>query len=197
MTLDLTALPTRLTPRAATGKTVWFTGVPSSGKSTLAATLATQLPGPVQVLDGDVLRSQFFPELGFSQADRMENVRRTGRLALMLAQHGVTTLVPVISPYRAARDWVRQLHADAGQTYLEIWVDAPLAVCEERDVKGLYARARRGEVRGLTGLDDPYEDPIEAELRLRTDQFGMDECLRLLHTLLAVTPSPATAGSAR
>ncbi|HEY0804910.1 MAG TPA: adenylyl-sulfate kinase [Pseudonocardiaceae bacterium] len=168
---------------AGAGRTLWFTGLPSSGKSTLAAELAAQLGGYVRVLDGDVLRSNFFPELGFSRADRIENVRRTGRLAVMLAEHGVTVLVPVIAPYRVAREWVRQLHADAGIRYAEVWVDAPLPVCVARDVKGLYAKAQRGELRGLTGLDDPYESPVDAELHLRTDLMSIQDCMGRLREL--------------
>jgi adenylylsulfate kinase len=168
----------------ASGCTLWFTGLPSSGKSTLASLFARELNRPVEILDGDTLRAQFFPELGFSKADRIENVRRAGRLALMLARHGVTVLVPIIAPYQAARDWVRRLHSDAGVRYAEIWVDAPLDVCVARDVKGLYAKARRGELQGVTGMDDPYEQPYGAELHLRTDLACPRECVGRLHRLL-------------
>jgi adenylylsulfate kinase len=177
------------------GSTVWLTGLPSSGKSTLAAALADALPGPVQVLDGDLLRSQFFPELGFSRADRIENVRRTGRLAAMLARHGVTVVVPVIAPYESARAWVRQLHADAGLDYAEVWVDAPVEVCAERDIKGLYAKARRNELHGLTGIDDPYEPPAHPALHLRTDQHSVADCLRWLVELVDALPASVAARS--
>ncbi|MCP3798463.1 adenylyl-sulfate kinase [Allokutzneria sp. A3M-2-11 16] len=165
------------------GRTIWFTGLPSSGKSTLAASFATELRRPVEVLDGDVLRTCFFPELGFSETDRKENVRRAGRLALMLARHGVTVLVPVIAPYRASRHWVRQLHADAGVGYAEVWVDASPEVCASRDAKGLYRRARLGELSGLTGVDAPYETPERPELRLRTDRLSIRDCLAALRVL--------------
>jgi adenylylsulfate kinase len=165
----------------ASGCTLWFTGLPSSGKSTLASLFANELSRPVEILDGDMLRAQFFPELGFSKADRIENVRRAGRLALILARHGVTVLVPVIAPYQAARDWVRRLHSDAGVRYAEVWVDAPLDVCIARDVKGLYAKARRGELHGVTGIDDPYERPHRVELHLRTDLACPRECVAQLH----------------
>lgn len=111
----------------------------------------------------------------------------------MPAQHGVTVLVPVISPYRRARAWVRQLHDDAGLFFAEVWEDAPRATCERRDVKGLYARARRDELRGLTGLDDPYGEPVEPELHLRTDCADETACLgRLLAT---VAGRPGSAGA--
>ena len=166
------------------GATIWFTGLPSAGKSTLATGLAAMLSGPVEVLDGDVLRADFFPELGFSPAERNENVRRTGRMALMLARHGVTVLVSVIAPYRESREWVRTLHERAGIRYAEVWVDASLDVCMERDVKGLYAKARSGLLIGMTGLDDPYEPPTPADLHLRTDRASVPDCLSLLHAFV-------------
>ncbi|CAM3823145.1 adenylyl-sulfate kinase [Kibdelosporangium persicum] len=178
-----------------TGCTLWFTGLPSSGKSTLATELAARLGHRAEVLDGDLLRKDFFPELGFSRADRIENVRRAGRLAAMLAAHGVVVVVPVIAPYRSARQWVRQLHIDAGLRYAEVWVDAPVEVCAHRDVKGLYAKARRGELRGLTGIDDPYEPPDAAELHLRTDHTTVLECLAELRQLVDVMCAAETAGS--
>lgn len=161
------------------GVTVWLTGLPSSGKSTLAAALAERLATnrPVEVLDGDVIRRNLFPELGFSKDDRTENVRRTGIIARMLATHGAFVITPVIAPYRAAREAVRKDHEDHGLTYVEIFVDATPEICAERDVKGLYARAKRGEITGLTGFDDPYESPMQPDLHLRTDQLSVQECL--------------------
>ncbi|WP_308258708.1 adenylyl-sulfate kinase [Saccharothrix obliqua] len=161
------------------GVTVWLTGLPSSGKSTLASALAERLARTrrVQVLDGDAIRRDLFPELGFSKDDRAENVRRTGLLARLLAGHGAVVITPVIAPYRAARDAVRKDHEAHGLRYLEVFVDAAPEVCAERDVKGLYARAKRGEITGLTGFDDPYEAPLQPDLHLRTDRLSVAECL--------------------
>lgn len=158
---------------------MWLTGLPSSGKSTLAAGLAARLSGRrrVAVLDGDVIRRDLFPELGFSKDDRTENVRRTGIVARLLAAQGVLVIAPVIAPYIAAREVVRRDHHDHGLGYFEIFVDAAAEICAERDVKGLYARAKRGEIAGLTGFDDPYEPPLQPDLHLRTDQLSVPECL--------------------
>ncbi|WP_238598930.1 adenylyl-sulfate kinase [Saccharothrix sp. ALI-22-I] len=159
--------------------TVWLTGLPSSGKSTLGSALAERFGTDrrVQVLDGDVLRRDLFPELGFSKDDRAENVRRTGVIARMLARQGALVITPVIAPYRAARDAVRKDHENYGLPYLEVFVDASPEICAQRDVKGLYARAKRGEITGLTGFDDPYEPPIQPDLHLRTDQLSVQECV--------------------
>ncbi|MDA3647999.1 adenylyl-sulfate kinase [Saccharopolyspora indica] len=172
------------------GITTWLTGLPSSGKSTIAAAVAAELgrTHPVEVLDGDVLRREFFPELGFSRADREENVRRAGRLALTLAGHGVHVLVPVIAPYRDSRDWVRARHAERGVRFAEVHVDAPLTVCQHRDVKGLYAKADRGELTGLTGVDDPYEAPPAPELRLRTNELSLPDCVSTVLDLVLGAP---------
>jgi adenylylsulfate kinase len=173
-------------PARVRGATVWLTGLPSAGKSTLAGLVADGLSAshPVEILDGDEVRRSFFPELGFSPADRDENVHRVGRLALLLARHDVTVLVAVIAPYRDARDRVRQLHAQAGVPYAEVWVDAPVDVCAERDVKGLYAMACRGELTGLTGVDGPYEPPTGPELHLRTDRDDVVACTAALARLV-------------
>lgn len=178
------------------GATVWLTGLPSAGKSTLAGLAADAMGGArlVEVLDGDAVRRTFFPELGFSRADREENVHRIGRLALLLARNGVTVLVAVIAPYRGARDRVRRLHSDAGVPYTEVWVDAPLATCAERDVKGLYAMAGRGELHGLTGVDDPYEPPAAPELHLRTDRQDAAGCAGALCTHVERLHGVTTAG---
>ncbi|GAA0231439.1 adenylyl-sulfate kinase [Saccharothrix mutabilis subsp. mutabilis] len=168
------------------GATIWLTGLPSSGKSTLARALAARLAGtrPVEVLDGDVVRRQLFPELGFSKDDRAENVRRTGLVARLLAGHGAIVITPVIAPYRAAREAVRKDHEEHGLRYLEVFVDATPEVCATRDVKGLYARAKKGEITGLTGFDDPYETPIQPELHLRTDELTVDTCVDRMVALL-------------
>jgi adenylylsulfate kinase len=149
----------------APGVTVWLTGLPSAGKTTIANLVAKQLHDlgqPVEVLDGDVVRAHLSRGLGFSRDDRDENVRRIGYVAGLLARHGVTVLVSAISPYRAVRDDVRAASGD----FVEVWVATDLATCQARDVKGLYARHARGELRGLTGVDDPYEPPLDPELVL-------------------------------
>jgi adenylylsulfate kinase len=122
----------------------------------------------VELLDGDLLRETLCADLGFSRSDRDRNVSRIGFVAALLAKHGVVALAPVISPYAAARDAVRAQHAELGAAFLEVHVATPVAECAVRDVKGLYARQRRGELRGLTGVDDPYEPPVAPELRVDT-----------------------------
>ena len=141
-----------------------------SGKSTIADAVATrlfELGRPAYVLDGDNVRHGLNADLGFSAADRAENVRRIGEVAALLADAGLVVLVPVISPYRADRDRARSAHAAAGLRFVEVFVDTPLALCEQRDPKGLYARARAGELRGMTGIDDPYETPLTPDLVVR------------------------------
>jgi adenylyl-sulfate kinase len=154
------------------GATVWLTGLSGSGKSTLADAVATRLLDdgrPAYVLDGDNLRHGLNADLGFSAADRAENVRRVGEVARLLADAGLVALAPVISPYRVDRDRVRTIHEAAGLRFVEVFVDTPLALCEERDPKGLYAKARAGEITGFTGIDDPYEAPEAPDLRLTPD----------------------------
>jgi adenylyl-sulfate kinase len=155
-----------------TGGTVWFTGLSGSGKSTLANAVAELLHGrgrPAYVLDGDNIRHGLNADLGFSAADRAENVRRVGEVARLVADAGLVALVPLISPYRVDRDRVRAVHSAAGLPFCEVHLDVPLDICEARDPKGLYAKARAGELRGFTGIDDPYERPAAPELRLTTD----------------------------
>ena len=155
--------------RASVGATVWFTGLSGSGKSTVAAALERILVAagrPAYLLDGDNLRHGLNADLGFSAADRSENIRRVGEVARLFADAGVVALVPVISPYRADRDRVRGIHAAVGLPFVEVFVDTPLEVCEARDAKGLYAKARAGEITGFTGIDDPYEPPSNPDLRL-------------------------------
>jgi adenylyl-sulfate kinase len=152
-----------------TGATVWFTGLSGSGKSTVADAVATALlehRRAVYVLDGDNVRHGLNADLGFSAADRAENVRRIGEVARLMADAGLVALVPVVSPYRIDRDRVREIHAAAGLRFVEVFVDTPLALCEQRDPKGLYAKARAGELTGMTGIDDPYEPPLTPDLTL-------------------------------
>jgi bifunctional enzyme CysN/CysC len=151
------------------GATLWFTGLSGSGKSTIANAVAERLLDegrPAYVLDGDNLRHGLNADLGFSAADRAENVRRVGEVARLLADAGLVALAPVISPYRADRDRVRAMHETAGLRFVEVFVDTPLELCEERDPKGLYAKARAGELTGMTGIDDPYEPPPRADVTI-------------------------------
>lgn len=167
------------------GRTVWLTGLPSAGKSTIAELVAGDLLAEgerVEVLDGDVVRTYLSKGLGYSKEDRDENIRRIGFVASLLARNGVKVLVAAISPYRAVRDEVRVLHGPG--EFLEVHVATPVEVCAERDVKGLYAKQRAGELKGLTGVDDPYEPPHEPELRIQaheeTARESADRVLALL-----------------
>ena len=151
------------------GLVVWFTGLSGSGKSTVAVEVERRLIASgraAYLLDGDNLRHGLNVDLGFSAADRDENVRRVGEVAALFADAGVVALVPLVSPYRAARDGVRRRVTSAGLRFVEVFVDTPLEECERRDPKGLYAKARAGELRGMTGIDDPYEAPSSPELVL-------------------------------
>src|SRR5918997_6012655 len=170
------------------GATVWMTGLPASGKSTIAAGVEAALLAEgrsAYVLDGDNLRHGLNGDLGFSAEDRAENVRRTGEVAALLADAGVTVLVALVSPYRADRAAARAIHERHGLPFLEVWVSTPLEECERRDPKGLYARARRGELRGMTGVDDPYEPPEAAELEVGAG--GAEQVLAALRALSAAT----------
>lgn len=151
------------------GATVWLTGLPSSGKSTLARAVEERLRAAgrrVEVLDGDEIRTFLSAGLGFSREDRNTNVQRIGLVAEVLARNGVVAVVPVIAPYADSREAVRARHAKSGTRYLEVHVATPVEVCAVRDVKGLYAQQAAGEISGLTGVDDPYEAPESPDLRI-------------------------------
>jgi adenylyl-sulfate kinase len=151
------------------GATIWFTGLPASGKSTLAVEIEALLIGagrPAFRLDGDNLRQGLNGDLGFSTEDRAENVRRTAHAAALLAEAGVVALVALVSPYASDRATARAIHEAAGVPFHEIWVSTGLAECERRDPKGLYARARAGELPGLTGVGDVYEPPESPDLEI-------------------------------
>lgn len=154
---------------------LWFTGLSGSGKSTIATRVEQALVdrgADVEYIDGDALR-EVFPNTGFTRAEREEHLRRTGYMASRLAAHGVTVVASFVSPYRESRDFVRRLCSN----FVEIYVATPLEECERRDVKGLYARARRGEIKNFTGIDDPYEPPEHPELTLETRALSVDECV--------------------
>jgi adenylyl-sulfate kinase len=182
----------RLAVTATVGQVVWFTGLSGSGKSTVAAEVERSLVSAGRVaylLDGDNIRHGLCNDLGFSAADRDENVRRVGEVAALFADAGVIALVPLVSPYRAARDRVRQRVESAGLAFVEVHLATPLDECERRDPKGLYARARAGEVKGMTGIDDPYEPPRHPELVLGpADGTPLQQAQRVID-LMSVDPT--------
>ena len=171
-----------------TAAVVWLTGLSGAGKSTIARAAARELIQQgvrVEVLDGDAIRETLSRDLGYSKPDRDENVRRTGYVAGLLARHGVVVLVALISPYRAARDKVRQEMQSAGIRFMEVFVNAPLDICESRDPKGLYEKARRGEIPAFTGLEDPYEPPVAPEVECLTSQESVETSVRTVLNSLA------------
>jgi adenylyl-sulfate kinase len=170
------------------GATVWMTGLPASGKSSIAIAAEARLVAdgrPAIVLDGDNLRHGLNGDLGFSPEDRSENVRRTAHAAALLAEAGVVALASLVSPYRGDRETAREIHARRDLPFAEVWVATPLEECERRDPKGLYARARAGELQGLTGVDAPYEPPESPELALHPEDGGVQEATRRLLELIA------------
>lgn len=174
--------------RQSRGATVWFTGLSGSGKSTVAAICERRLVEAgrsAYLLDGDNLRHGLNADLGFSAEDRTENIRRVGEVARLFADAGVIALVPVISPYREDRAAARAAHDAVGLPFFEVFVDTPIEICESRDPKGLYAKARAGEIKGFTGIDDPYEPPLHPELRLTPDDGQAEEQATLVLKLLA------------
>ena len=160
------------------GATLWFTGLSGSGKSTVSVALESALYSHGKLayrLDGDNIRLGINKNLGFSAEDRTENIRRIGEIAKLFVDSGVISLSSFISPYREDRDTVRQLHKESGFDFIEVYVDCPLAEAEKRDPKGLYKKARAGEIKNFTGIDDPYEAPENPEIHLRTDQMTLEE----------------------
>ena len=158
------------------GFCVWFTGLSGSGKTTTAEVLLgklTALGRVVTYLDGDVVRTHLSKGLGFSRADRDTNILRIGFVASEIVRHGGAVITAAISPYRATREEVRRMVGS--EHFIEVFVDTPLEVCEQRDVKGMYAKARRGELSTFTGIDDPYEPPVNPEIRLDTVQVSVEE----------------------
>jgi adenylyl-sulfate kinase len=166
---------------------LWLTGLPGSGKSTLASAVHNRLVGSgirACVLDGDAVRTGLCRDLGYSEADRIENIRRVAEVAKLMVDAGLVVLVALISPYRRERGAARALFAPG--RFVEIFVDAPAEVCEGRDPKGLYARARRGEIPNFTGIDGSYQPPGAPELILRTAEVPLDACVRRVLDMIAV-----------
>ncbi len=156
------------------GCVIWFTGLSGSGKTTIAHVVEEKLLDagvPVEILDGDVVRENLSKGLGFSKEDRDTNIRRIAFVAHLLQRNGVFVITAAISPYKAIRDEARAMIKD----FVEVYADAPLEVCEERDVKGLYAKARAGEIKGFTGIDDPYEPPENAEVVVKTADVSVED----------------------
>lgn len=168
----------------ARGCTLWFTGLSGSGKSTIASALEAELVRRgvfAYRLDGDNIRHGLNANLGFSASDREENIRRIGEVAKLFADAGVIAITSFISPYRADRARVRALHEAAGLPFVEVFVNTPIEVCEARDPKGLYKKARAGEIKGFTGIDDPYEAPERPEIDLKTAEGSVaDSVARLI-----------------
>lgn len=165
MTVDITSQPQKL---------IWLTGLSGSGKSTIAQALARELTAKGQanyLLDGDILRQGLNSDLGYSEADRHENVRRTGEVCKLLLDAGLTVIAAFISPYRADRDAIRA-KLMPGQ-FIEVFVDTPLEVCEQRDPKGLYKQARKGEIENFTGISAPYEPPQTPEFSIQTTETSV------------------------
>lgn len=162
------------------GATIWFTGLSGSGKSTIAAEVEQRLVAGGRAayrLDGDNVRHGLNGDLGFSPADRSENIRRLAHVARLFADAGLVAITAAISPYAADRSTARALHEAAGLGFFEVFVDTPLEVCEQRDVKGLYEKARAGEIEDFSGISAPYEAPDAPELRLDTSQRSVAACV--------------------
>ena len=162
---------------------MWFTGLSGSGKTTITKALEPELKArgcKVEILDGDVVRTNLSKGLGFSQEDRNTNIRRIRFVAHLLSRNGVVAMTAAISPYRAIRDEIRAMEPN----FVEVYVTAPLEVCEGRDVKGLYAKARAGEIKGFTGIDDPYEEPVNPEIICYTERESVEESVKKVLTKL-------------
>jgi len=190
VTTTIQPVPQTAAPAAADvppGATVWLTGLPSAGKTTLALALADVLRArgaDTEILDGDQVRAYLSAGLGFTRQDRETQVTRIGFVAELLARHGVIVLVPVIAPYADAREKVRAHHAEHGSALLQVHLSTSVEVCAERDVKGLYAKAFRGEISSMTGVDDPYEIPEHPDLRIDTSTQDRDASVAALLDLL-------------
>jgi sulfate adenylyltransferase len=187
-------------PRHRQGYCLWFTGLSGAGKSTTADILTVRLlehGRQVTVLDGDVVRTHLSKGLGFSKEDRDTNIRRIGFVAAEIVRHGGGVICAAVSPYRATRNECRSLVG--ADRFIEIFVDTPLEVCEERDVKGMYKQAREGKIKNFTGVDDPYEPPLDPEIRIdtvnRTAEENADLILAYLVEQGLILPPAAPAGA--
>jgi adenylylsulfate kinase len=167
------------------GTIVWLTGLSGAGKTTVSIALENALfeqKTLVTILDGDVVRSGLNQDLGFSAEDRKENIRRIGEVAKLLANQAFVVIVAFISPFRDDRDWVR--HSMDDGRFIEVFVDCPLTVCEERDTKGLYKKARKGEINDFTGISSPYEPPLSPEIHIKTSENSVEDCVgQIIHSL--------------
>jgi adenylylsulfate kinase len=168
------------------GFTIWFTGLPCSGKTTLATLLYNHLLqegiSNVELLDGDVVRQYLTGGLGFTKQDRDENIRRIGWLSRMLNKHGVNAIVAAISPYRDIREEQKKLI----ENYFEVYVSCPVEICEQRDVKGMYKKAREGIIEHFTGINDPYEEPLTPDIVIETDKLSIEDSLKMILKALMV-----------
>lgn len=168
------------------GFAIWFTGLSGAGKTTLSNLVHNRLQAKgitnVEVLDGDVVRMNLSKDLGFTKKDRETNIRRIGWVVRLLIKHNVPTLVSAISPYRDIRDEIRKMieHTGGVGSFIEVFVDCPLEICEKRDVKGLYAKARSGELKNFTGINDPYEEPQNSEIHIKAGQVTPEEGAELI-----------------
>ena len=156
------------------GLILWFTGLSGAGKTTISKVVAEKLKQrgqKVEILDGDIVRENLSKGLTFSKEDRDINIRRIGFVAHLLSRNGVVAITAAISPYKAIRNEIREMY----DNFIEVYINAPLEVCEQRDVKGLYAKARSGEIKNFTGIEDPYEPPDNPEITCCTDQESLDE----------------------
>merc|ERR1712243_135459 len=163
------------------GCTIWFTGFSGAGKTTISFALEQYLVSrgiPAYGLDGDNMRHGLNKNLGFSDADREENIRRVAEVSKLFADSGVVALSSFVSPFAKDRDLARKLHESSGLPFFEVFIDTPLEVCEQRDVKGLYKKARAGIIKGFTGIDAPYEKPVNPDIVLKTAEFTVEECLQ-------------------
>jgi adenylylsulfate kinase len=172
-----------------TGCVIWLTGLSGSGKTTISNILSKELKkvgSKVEILDGDTIRQSLASELGFSKQDRDVNVRRIGFVAQLLSRNGIIVIVAAISPYRECREEVRQM----ADNFIEVFVNSPLSICEQRDVKGLYQKARAGKIQNFTGISDPYEVPRKPDLECNTDrETPIESATKILNKLTALATS--------
>ncbi|MFH1841404.1 MAG: adenylyl-sulfate kinase [Candidatus Nealsonbacteria bacterium] len=168
------------------GFVLWFTGLPQSGKSTIADRIYQALKEKgleLERLDGDIVRQSFTKDLGFSKEDRDENIRRVGFLSKILSKHGVGVIASFIAPYKAQREGVRK----EAENFVEVYCKCPLEVCEKRDTRGFYKKARNGEIENFTGVSDPYEEPENPEITVETDKENIEQCIEKIINFLKKT----------